>query len=338
MRRTAWRSAFVAAAGLLASAAALALPETRPEPSPAVACARVKAGSPLMPEYPFNEYKSGTPGRVQATVALPGGLFGNQVEIQSSEGGAAFEAEVRRWLRTVEAPCLAPGETAVLRYDFVFQPDRREVAPSDPQDAQEAEHDKLLKCMKHVGEAKAPEYPGFALRKQLQGRVMGYLSFGAADQPPQLEMLQRPSAEEFRGAIERWAAGLRLPCHPGGGPLKARVLFVFRIEGDGAFGFKPMRVLDLLGVGKGVRERPLSIDTTQMGCPFDLRLTYLRPERPNLVGEVGQSDPRRRPLLELLRGLELDMRSHTLDAVYADTADVTVPCFRLNLNPQEKKS
>lgn len=338
MRRAAWRSALAAAAGLLASAAALALPETKPEPTPAVDCARVKAGSPQLPEYPFDEYKSGKPGRVQATVTLPGGLFGNTVEIQASEGGAPFEAEVRRWLRTVEAPCLASGETAVLRYDFVFQPDRREVAPSEPQDARAAEREALFKCMKHVEDLKAPAYPGFALRKQLQGRVMGYLTFSASDRPPQLEMLQRRSAEEFRGEIERWAAGLRLPCHPGQGPMKARVLFIFRIEGDSAFGFKPVRVLDLLANGKGVRERPLALDTTQMGCPFDLRLTYLRPDRPNIVGEVGHSDPRRRPLLELLRTLELDMRTHTLDAVYADTADVAVPCFRLNLNPQEKKS
>jgi hypothetical protein len=41
----------------------------------------------------------------------------------------------------------------------------------------------------------------------------------------------------------------------------------------------------------------------------------------------------------LLAGLELDVRRGVLDSVYADTADVAVPCLRLNLNdPKEKTS
>ena len=43
----------------------------------------------------------------------------------------------------------------------------------------------------------------------------------------------------------RWLDGLRLPCHAGPGPVKGRMLFIFRMEGEGAFGFKPLRLLDL---------------------------------------------------------------------------------------------
>ena len=35
----------------------------------------MKAGEPLLPEYPFAEYKSRQAGRVQATVTLPGGVW-----------------------------------------------------------------------------------------------------------------------------------------------------------------------------------------------------------------------------------------------------------------------
>lgn len=338
MSLAAWPRGLAAAAALLASAAALALPETRPEPTPAVACARVKAGEPPLPEYPLAEYKARKAGRVQATVTLPGGLFGPQVELTSDDKDGPFEAEVRRWLRTLEAPCLGSGETARLSYDFVFEPDRREVVWDEPRDANELRHKEVFACLKHVDGEKMPDYPAELRRKLQQGRVFALLRFDGPDTPPVLEMFQRQSAVGFRGPVGRWVAGLRLPCHPGQGPEKARMVFVFRVQGESAYGFKPMRLLELLALGKGIRERALVLDTTQMGCPFDLRFTYTLPARPNGVGQVGTSDARRRPLLELLRKLELDLPARSLDAVFADTADVAVPCLRLNLNPQEKKS
>lgn len=318
--------------------AAPALAQIKPEPHPAMACTRVKAGEALEPEYPFDAYKRKQPGRVLASVTLPGGLLGNGVDIRSNEGDESFATEVRRWLRTLEAPCLKPGETATLVFDFIFQPDRREVLYGAPKDARAEAHEALASCVTHGGGAKQPEYPAQARRRLLQGRVHARLSFASADAPPQVEIYARDSTAPFQAVVEAWTAGLRMPCHPGGEAVPLSQLFVFVMEDAGAFGFKPTTLMNLLGSGKGLRERPLVLDTTQMGCPFELKFTYYQPLRANSVGQVGSQDARRQPLLELLRGLELDLGRNMLDAVYADTADVTVPCLRLNHNPLEKKS
>lgn len=321
--------------------AGLARAQTRIEPAPSAAldCLQVPAGQPVEPVYPFDQYKGRVPGRVKATVALPGGLFGNDVEILSSEGDDAFIDASRRFLRSLSAPCMKSGEKVKLVYEFVFQPDERKVVWASPRDSDDGERRALTKCVGHTEGAKSPPYPERARRNEQQARVYGVMTFTSADSAPEVELFHRPSASVFASSIREWAAKLRMPCHPGGGPVGTSALFIYRLEGLGAYGFKPVTLPQLLSLGKGIRESRLELDTTKMGCPFDLKVTYYQPSRRNAVGEVGDTDPRRRPLLELLAGLELDMRSDALDSVFADTADVAVACLRLNLNdPKEKTS
>jgi hypothetical protein len=333
------RLGIAAAAVAVCLAAGLAQAQTRiePEPSPALGCLQVPDGEPMEPVYPFDQYKGGVPGRVKASVALPGGLFGNEVEILSSEGDTAFVDSSRRFLRSLSAPCLKSGEKVKLLYEFVFQPDQRSVTWAVPQDEGAAARKEMAKCMRHLDGEKS-QYPEQARRTNQQGRVLVTLTFASPDGAPEVELMHRRSAEVFASSIRNWAKGMRLPCHTGAEPLRMSVLMIYRMEGEGAFGFKPLTLTELLSVSKGIEERRLKLDSTNMGCPFQLKVTYHQPFRRNLVGEVGDSDPRRRPLLELLTGIELDLGVRALDSVFADTADVTVPCLRLNLNPKEKTS
>jgi hypothetical protein len=324
-------------AGLLAAAHAHAQSAIQPEPSPALGCLSVADGAPREPEFPFDQYKAGQAGRVVAAVTLPGGLFGNRIEILLSEGDPAFVAATRSYLQALKAPCLKRGETATLKYDFVFQRDRRQVVWSLPSDALEEAQKPLATCVRHEKAGSTPEYPQRARRDWIAGRVLGLLRFTSADGPPSVELLHRPSAKVFDAAILDWAAGLRMPCHPGG-TVTVSQTYNFRFEGDHAFGFKALTLTQLLASGKGMRKRELALDTTAMGCPFQLKLTYYQPLRRNDIGEVGQPNPERRPLLELLAGLELDLNEELNDSVYADTAEVDVPCVKINLKPKEKSS
>ncbi len=326
-------------AGLLLAASAGAQVRIELAPPAALECLQVPTGEPVEPVYPFDAYKAGEAGRVKATVSLPGGLFGNEVEIQSSEGAAAFVDAAKKFLRSLSAPCLKKGEKVTLQYEFVFKPDDRKVIWGSPTEATDETRRSEVKCIGHVDKVKSPPYPERARRSLQQGRVYGLMTFHSADAPPEVELLHRPAAESFAPSITSWAAGLRMPCHAGRGPVRTGVLFIYLMEGEGRYGFKALTLPELLGVSKGIRERRLQLDTTAMGCPFDVKLTYYQPLRRNSVGEVGDSDPRRRPLLELLAGLELELRSNSLDSVFADTADVAVPCVRINLNdPKEKTS
>ncbi len=72
-----------------------------------------------------------------------------------------------------------------------------------------------------------------------------------------------------------------------------------------------------------------------MGCPFDVKLRYLKPDLPNDVGEVGSTDAARKPLLAWLAQAELDLKSEQRAAVFGDVVGFTVPCVKLDLKPDE---
>jgi hypothetical protein len=323
--------------GSFAAAPSRAQSAIQPEPSPALGCLQVAEGQPSEPEFPFDQYKQGQSGRVMASVTLPGGLLGNRIEILSSESDPAFDAATRKFLRSLKAPCLKDGESATLKFEFVFQRDQRQVVWSAPRDALADERLTMSRCVRHQEAEKTPVYPDSARRMELEGRLLALLRFTSADGPPSVDLLRRPSAKVFDAAIRDWAAGLRMPCHTGGSVMLSQ-LHTFRMEGNSSFGFKALTLTQLLAVSKGIREKGLQLDTTTMGCPFQLQLRYFQPLRRNDLGEVGSPNPERRPLLELLSSIELDLQEGMLDSIYADTAEVSVPCVRINLKPKEKSS
>ena len=330
----------VMAALCIALAAGGALAQTRIELAPPAAldCLQVPAGQPVEPVYPVDQYKGGVTGRVQAAVTLQGGRTANDIELLTSEGDLAFVGASRQFLRSLSAPCLQRparrfGWSTTLSSNQI---DARCVwaGPRAPEDPAQTD---MAKCVRHSGGEKNPRYPPIAQRNDLQGRLFAIMTFSAPDTAPAVELFNRPAAAPFSREVRAWMAELRMPCYSGA-PVRTSTLFTFVLD-EGAYGFRPLTLSELLSVSKGIGERRLELDTTTMGCPFSLKLTYYQPLRRNAVGEVGGSHPERRPLLDLLAGLELDLSRNALDSVFADTADVAVPCIRLNLNdPKEKTS
>jgi hypothetical protein len=79
----------------------------------------------------------------------------------------------------------------------------------------------------------------------------------------------------------------------------------------------------------------LDFDTRQMGCPFEVDFHYRQPRLRNRIGEVGETNAARRPLLEWMESIVLDLPSNSLDSVYGDSTRITVPCARIDLKPKE---
>jgi hypothetical protein len=104
----------------------------------------------------------------------------------------------------------------------------------------------------------------------------------------------------------------------------------------GEYGFKPLTLPKFLGAVRDMRRQRLEFDFTRMGCPFDVRLTYLQPARKNVVAQFDNDNPARQPFIEWLKGVQLDLPAPSLEAVYADSLTLTVPCTKLNLNSQEQ--
>lgn len=337
------RQAVVLAGLLLAAGGAMAQqPRVDLAPSEALGCLSPPAAQRGAPDYPFEAYKRLERGRVHARLRFAAAGDAPVLTVLAQEGDSSFVDAVRAHVQSLRVPCLPAGSApAVLDIDYVFRPDDRSVHWFQPVDGDLAERQRQRACLR-LPEA-PPLYPDAALRAEMQANVLVQMRFAAAGQPPVLHVHPRidPAAtfdkgrllERFAQAVERSARHARLPCHSGA-PLDLVVTYNFRIQGVGLQGFKPGLTLPaLLPVVRGIDRQRLAIDTRGMNCPFDLALAYRRPQLANAVAEIGDADPARRPLLEWLAQVEFDLPPAMLDAVYGDTATITVPCLNIDLNP-----
>ena len=313
------------------------------DPSPATRCLTLQPGAIGEPEYPFVGWKNGTAGRVKVELVFstPDGRPDVKVLERdndgSGDGKAEFVEAVKDHVRNYRVPCLSLAEgPARLLIEYVFKPDDKRPAWSAPVDGQDQERQAQLKCLQHRSGKLAPSYPKDALELSMQGRVLATMRFVAPDQAPEVTVYARPDAELFAGAIRRWTAGYRLPCHQGG-PLSGTLTFVFRINGS-TFGLKPLGLAQLLPLVVGVQSQRLAFDFTVMGCPFDIRLAYRQPYLANVVEQLDNAHPARRPFLKWLEGIQLDLPSRMLDISFGDTTTITVPCTKLDLNTKETSS
>lgn len=326
----AWPSSWV-----LGLAACAALPAWAQqmilEPTPAAACLTAGDKDEAAPEYPFHLYKSGEPGRVLVEFSFDRPDKAPSVKLLQLTGDADFYAAVARHARKLRVPCLAAGQTAQLQQEYVFKTDDRQVYGAAPVDAAAARRRELASCVVHVSGERSATYPVEALRANVQGRVLTTLRFRSASQAPEVELFHRPAARMLRPTVQAWSRGLRMPCFEGQ-EFSYTVVFEFTFIGE-ATGFKALDLKSLLPAIEGIQQSDLVLDTTHMGCPFQVKLMYRQPYMPNVVTSVGDADPARWPLLKWLQGVKLALPDRVLDTVYADTADITVPCLKIDLKP-----
>lgn len=334
----------VALVGLLLAAGAALAQQPRVElaRSAALDCLSPAPEQRGEPAYPLDAYKAREPGRVHVRLTFQAADLGPDMAVLAREGDSSFVDAVRSHVKTLRVPCLATGAApAVLDIDFAFQPDSRRVHWFAPVDGDRAERLRLLTCLKMPA---PPDYPSAALRAGAQAAVLAKLRFDGPDKPPQVQVFTQPNPgarwaqrqiqAQFAEAVEASARGIRMPCHSGA-PIDTVQTYFFRIDGVARHGFKPGLVLTtLLPAVRGIQQQRLAFDTSvAMGCPFDVDLAYRRPSLPNAVAEVGSSYATRRPLLEWLAQVEFDLPATMLDAIYGDTARITVPCLKIDLNP-----
>jgi hypothetical protein len=323
-------------AALLLAAAAAWAQEVDVPVSEIARCLTVRPGAADAPVFPFEAYTGQRRGAVQVLLSFKAPDEPPLVTVQESHGGDGFVDAVRAHAKDLRLPCIPRGDgPARLIRDYIFRPeDDRRVHWHRTEDASAAEHRRALRCVSHVAGKERPEYPYDANLSGVQGRVIAEMSFSAPDRPPEVKVHARRSARVLAMAAEEWAAGLRMPCHPGG-VVQGDWLFIYLIDGNGGYGFRDVPFRSLLASTVGIEKQRLQLDTPQMGCPFEVRFQYRQPHLRNRVGEVGVSDPARRPLLEWMETIELNLPRNSLDSIYGDSTVITVPCVRIDLKPKE---
>jgi hypothetical protein len=321
---------------LLGCAALQALPVLASEltlaPSPA-ACLSSVTGERGTPEYPQEQWTSGTPGRVRVELTFTGPALRPEVTVLSGEGGPEFVESVRRHVRDLRLPCLeAAAVPARVRIDFVFNPVERKSTASEPLDPDRAENERQLACVVNGASAR-PTYPVEARRSGLQGRVLLEMRFVNADGPPDITLVARPGSKDFFPSVKTWAEQFRMPCYAGR-PVPTRWTLVYRLEGDERYGFKKVSLVEFISSIRGIDTEWVDFDFNTMGCPFEIRLQYLQPQRRSRVVQIDEPNARRQPFLDWMAGAELKLNDKQQDAVFGDTVVLTVPCGKFKLQPK----
>lgn len=327
------RSAGLMLSAMLAGGAFAQTPEL--QPSAAQQCLTHAAGKGAQPEYPAAEFNHNVGGRVQVELTFNRPDRAPEVTVLLQHASQRLVDAVLEHLRGLRVPCLDDKSApARLKQDFIFAADRRQVHWTDPVDSDQRRRAALLSCFVHANGSIRPEYPALQARQAIQGRVLARVRFANATDPPAVEVFARDYASGLADEVKDWLKDTRLPCHTDE-PLTGVWVFVFVIEGE-RYGFKDLSFSQFLGRTKGIRRQTLALDTTTMGCPFDVRLHYRQPAMRNAVGEVGEANPARRPLLEWMAAAELDLNRTAMDSIFGDSAKITVPCLKIDLKPQEK--
>ncbi len=299
--------------------------------SPALRCLTPARDTMRELEYPREAWVNRLGGRVALELEFFKPDAAPNVLVKESIGDSVFEVTVKRFVAHYRVPCMAAGEAPVrLQQEFVFVPDERRIvqwfAPADAKAAQR--NLQVSRCL--TAPSEAPEYPDRAPRRDESGTVLLRVSFLDGPTASGVEVLFEPGSRLLAETAREHAVKYRLPCFVEG-PVEAVVAYAFRLEGAGRIRFENTDLKTPVAAAANLSQHPASFDFGTMGCPFDVRFGLRQPALPNQIGEVGASDPARRPFLEWLSRLSLRTTQRQLKELIGQAMTVSVPCGKLQL-------
>jgi hypothetical protein len=281
------------------------------------------------------ERKQGALIRLQIT--FKGGDLEPEVEVIANTGDDDFATLARRRASEYRLPCMKPGQAPVVaRQEFDFRPtDSRPVSWSGV----ERQTESFRGCAMLDGEPfpwrRWPAYPDYLIRKDVEGVVLASMTFNSSAQPPQVRILFDSGSPALANEVIQYLQGVRLSCLPAGQSVTARIPFHFRIEGNRRFNLKDLTLQQFVGaIEPKAVEAPsgkVRFDLSSMGCPFDVLLELWQPYDENIVGAVGERDPRREPFLKWLKTVPLALKPDQLKHVLGGHTRISVPCGSLDL-------
>jgi hypothetical protein len=325
MRSTA---AWFGAGLLVCSLASHAAGDLRAAPNDLAACITQAAGAPDRPDYPAELYETKSSGTVRVALEFTSVELAPAVKVVQLEGDERFQSVVREHVGRyrVAAECAARLPLRAVQV-FSFVPnDGRKVSWSRARGG-DVQSDFVRGCVRHVRPGTKPDLGRARFR---EGRVLARIRFEASGQPPIVSIPDSGAATDLVAAVRTYAEGYRFDCDLKE-PVFAQQLFSFVYEDSSR---KILRDTDLKTWLAAVRDpagRPVYFDLDRMACPFEVRLTYWQPAMQHDVGEIGASVAVRRPFLDWLASLSLDVPKGTANAILGEELTIRVPCGKIDL-------
>jgi hypothetical protein len=300
-------------------------------PSAALNCLTPSAQERAGLAYPPEALERKDGGTVSVELRFEGPDEAPGVRVLSKNAFSSLQEAVRKHVRQFRIPCMKAGEEpVVLRQDFVFVPnDGRKVLATAPRDAADERRQVQMRCLTRVGRDKIPEYPPVDLMSGRQGNLFVSMRFTSAERPPELQVLAADGTGHMFEAVSDFVRGYRLPCLQDR-ELSMDMLFHFRLDGGARTRLKDMSLRSFIASAKDA-PRPAYFDLGAMACPFELRVTYQRPHRPNTIGELDGPVEARKPFLDWLSQLTLALPEKKNTAVLGDEFTLAVPCGKIDL-------
>ena len=299
-------------------------------PASALECLQTHATDGGTPAYPSNELtmKASAAVRVQLTFRSPESA--PKVKVVSNTGSDVFADAVEAFVENYRLPCLANHDNPVVAtQEFVFQPgDGRKVVFSAVNDEANV---KLGRACFQMPDTK-PRYPRRAGEMNQGGTVLAEVSFHEINAEPIVRIIYGAGSESLAASVESHMKAYRLICPlPSAVPIRATQSFVFHISGNDRHALKDMGLMNFLRTAVPADLSNAKFNFNTMGCPFDVSVRVRRPHADNVVGEYGESDPRRKEFVKWLEKLRLQLPANLEPYLFDQQVKVSVPCASLDL-------
>lgn len=318
---------------------ALALPGGQPQPSAALECLTPRLAERPQPIYPPQRLERKEGARFELELRFDHPQRGPRIRLLPGTAGLEptqdFVDAASEWASALRVPCLAADAGPVLlRQRFEFEPLAVGRASAGlPEDPDAERRSRIQACLSHADGSARPRYPVMDIQADRQGNVLARLVIRSADTAPEVEILTEPPRARFGAIVRDWASGLRAACFDGGEPVRLGYVFRFLIQDGDRVQIPNLDLRRLVNALDGY-PGPIAADTQQMGCPFDLRITYYAPFLDNLVLEIGDTVAARAPLLHWLQKVSLRINTDRPNRLLGDSFILSVPCTRLDIQPR----
>ena len=315
-----------------AAGTARAADDLGPPTSPAEQCLAPPVAERHVPAYPpkMMEIRRGATVRVRLTFDGPRSAPSVRFVDDPLDD---FRSAVLDYAEQLRVPCMPPGAAPVTlsqQFEFVAN-DGRKVAWTPPLEEPAALSAADMPCTIDANTRMAkPDYPRDLRGKE--GNVVIRLRFVDPAQPPEVTVLDNGGDKLFAHAVTSSVQALRMTCRDKVVPFSIQVFYKFLIDGStNRMVLKDMSLAQFIGAVKPFPRGGVYFDTTQMKCPFDVRLTLRQPWSRNRIEELEEDVESRHAFISWLSTLELDIPARPANLMLGQSTVIEVPCAKVDL-------